>query len=211
MATIAPTVTAFDEATYNDQIGLVSSFARRIHIDLMDGSFAPTASPPLANIWWPQQLVVDLHLMYQRPMEQLETILHMKPHPHMVIVHNEAEVHHMHFAAELHKEGIKVGLAILQDTPVEWAEQIMHSFDHVLIFSGNLGHHGGEANLHLLEKVKFLREVHPEVEIGWDGGINQSNVKVLADAGVAVLNVGGGIHKADNPKEAYATLKKTLQ
>ncbi len=211
MAIIAPTITAYDEATYKEQMKLVARFAERVHIDLMDGEFAPTTSPPLDRIWWPHHLIVDLHLMYQRPMEHLDTILHMKPHPHMVIVHNEAEAHHMHLAAELHKEGIKTGLAVLQDTPIEWSEQIMHSFDHVLIFSGDLGHHGGEADLRLLEKAVFLHKAHPEVEVGWDGGINLANAHELAAAGVDVLNVGGGIHKADSPQAAYATLKKTLQ
>ncbi len=211
MAQIVPTITAYDIEQFSQQMKLVSSFADRVHIDLMDGEFAPTQSPPLDEIQWPYDITADLHLMYQRPMEHVQTLLHLDPKPHLVVVHNEAEVHHMHLAAELHKEDIKVGLAILQDTPIEWAEQIMHSFDHVLIFSGNLGHHGGEADLGLLEKVAYIRRTHPEVEIGWDGGINKQNASVLADAGVSVLNTGGGIHKADNPKQAYATLKKQVE
>ncbi len=205
-AAICPTVTAFDLESYGNQLQLVSSFAPRIHIDLMDGEFAPTTSPPLEEIWWPHHVKADLHLMYQEPMKYLDTILHMKPHPHMVIVHNEAHVHHMHLAAELHKEGIKVGLALLQDTPAEWAEQIMHSFDQVLVFSGDLGHHGGEADFGLLEKVGFIHDIHPEVEIAWDGGINESNIRTLVEAGVDVLNVGGAIHQTADPKNAYDTL-----
>ena len=211
MVQIVPTITAYNMEQFAQQMKLVSSFADRVHIDLMDGEFAPTQSPPLDEIQWPHDITADLHLMYQRPMEHVQTLLHLDPKPHLVVVHNEAEVHHMHLAAELHKEDIKVGLAILQDTPIEWAEQIMHSFDHVLIFSGNLGHHGGEADLGLLEKVAYIRRTHPEVEIGWDGGINEQNASALADAGVSVLNTGGGIHKADNPKQAYATLKKQVE
>jgi ribulose-phosphate 3-epimerase len=124
----------------------------------------------------------------------------------MVVIHNEATVHHMHFAAELHKEDIKVGLALLHDTPVKYIDQIMHSFDHILVFSGNLGYHGGEADLGLLEKVKYIREHHADAEIGWDGGINDQNAKQLVDAGVDVLNVGGFVQKSDDPANAYATL-----
>jgi ribulose-phosphate 3-epimerase len=113
----------------------------------------------------------------------------------------------MHFAAELHKEDIKVGLAILQDTQIEWAFQIMHSFDQVLVFSGNLGHHGGEADLALLDKVKKIREHHPDVEIAWDGGIDDENAALLVKAGVDVLNVGGFIQHSDDPKSAYAKLE----
>ena len=208
MPVICPTITAFDTDEYKRQVDQVKGFAKRIHIDLMDGEFAPTLSPPLDQVWWPHELEADIHLMYQRPMEQLEKLIHLKPR--LVVIHNEAHVHHMHFAAALHKVGIEVGLAILHDTPIEYAHQIMHSFDHVLVFSGNLGHHGGEADLGLLDKVRYLREHHPDVEIGWDGGINDRNAKQLAEAGVDVLNVGGFIQKSDDPAAAYQRIADEL-
>lgn len=205
MATICPTVTAFDEHEYKGQLLRLKPFANRIHIDLMDGVFAPTVSPSLDHVWWPHEFTVDIHLMYQNPMDHLERLIHLRPH--MVVVHNEAHVHHMHFAAELHIAGIKAGLAVLQDTPIEYAYQIMHSFDHVLVFSGDLGHHGGQADMGLIDKVHKIKEHHPEVEIGWDGGINEQNARQLVDAGVEVLNVGGFIQNSSQPQDAYATLK----
>lgn len=205
MAIVCPTVTAFEPHQYREQMERAARFAERIHIDLMDGEFAPTQSPDLLQVWWPYDVVADIHLMYQRPMDHLQQLLKLKPH--MVIVHNEAEVHHMHFAAELHRHDIKTGLAILQETPIEWALQIMHSFDQILIFSGNLGHHGGEADLGMLEKVRFVRQHHPEAEIAWDGGISEHNAKALTDAGVQVLNVGGYIQKSSDPEGAYDRLK----
>ncbi len=204
MAIICPTVTAFEPHEYRAQMERAASFAQRIHIDLMDGEFAPSVSPDLLQIWWGHNVLADIHLMYQRPMDHLQQILKLRPH--MVIVHNEADVHHMHFAAELHKEEIKVGLAILQDTPAEYAAQIMHSFDQVLVFSGDLGYHGGKADLKLLDKVAFIRAHHPEVEIAWDGGINDENAGALVAAGVDVLNVGGYIQKSADPATAYAKL-----
>jgi ribulose-phosphate 3-epimerase len=205
MPVIVPTITAYESHEYREQLERVASFAKRLHIDLMDGEFAPTRSPELERLWWPLGLMIDIHLMYQRPMEHLPQLIKLKPH--MVVIHNEADVHHMHFAAELHKHDIKTGLALLQDTPVEWAEQVMHSFDHVLIFSGHLGYHGGEADLGLLEKVHQIREHHPEVQLGWDGGINAGNAKQLLEAGVDVLNVGGFIQKSSDAKAAYDTLE----
>jgi ribulose-phosphate 3-epimerase len=204
MSIICPTVTAFDLTQYSEQLQRVTPFADRIHIDLMDGVFAPSTSPSLDEILLPHDAIVDIHLMYQEPMDVLDKLIHMKPH--MVVIHNEAHVHHMHFTAELHKHDIEVGLALLQDTPIEYAYQIMHSFDHVLVFSGNLGYHGGTADLALLDKVHKIREHHPDVEIGWDGGINDQNILQLTEAGVDVLNVGGYIQKASDPQAAYATL-----
>jgi ribulose-phosphate 3-epimerase len=205
MAVICPTVTAYDTSEYNVQLKRLVPFTERVHIDLMDGTFAPTLSPGLNKIWWPPELIADIHLMYQRPMDCLEQLIKLRPH--LVVIHNEADVHHMDFAAHLHQHDIKTGLAILRDTPVEYAYQIMHSFDQVLVFSGDLGKHGGVADLGLLDKVRKIREHHPEVEIAWDGGINDDNALQLVDGGVDVLNVGGFIQKAADPASAYAKLE----
>ncbi len=204
MAVICPTVTAYDSHDYRAQMEAITPFAKRVHLDLMDGVFAPTKSPDLHHAWWPHQLKADIHLMYQHPMDYIQQII--KLHPRMVIIHNEATVHHMHFAAQLHQHDIEVGLAILHDTPIEYAYQIMHSFDHILVFSGKLGFHGGEADLGLLDKVSKIRQHHPDAEIGWDGGINDQNIRQLIEAGVDVLNVGGFIQKSEDPAQAFRQL-----
>lgn len=206
---ICPTITAYSNTEYAAQIKAVQGFATRIHIDMMDGDFAPTLSPELAAVWWPHHLQADIHLMYRRPMELIEDIQRM--HPRMVIVHAEAEVHHMHFAAELHKAGIRAGLAILQDTPIRNIQQIMHSFDHILIFSGHLGYHGGHAELGNLGKIIEVKELHPHASIGWDGGIDEHNVRHLVESGVSSLNVGSFIQKAEDPEKAFYRLQDALK
>jgi len=209
MIAICPTVTAFDLHEYREQITRLKTFADRVHIDLMDGDFTPSKSPEVAEVWWPPELTADIHIMYRRPTDYLGELIRLKPN--MVVIHAEAEVHHMQFAAELHRHDIKVGLCILQDTPVGNVKQIMHSFDHVLVFSGHLGYHGGEADLGLLNKVAEIKDYYPEVEVGWDGGISDQNAAQLVAGGVTVLNVGGFIQKSENPERAYATLKEIVR
>jgi len=202
---ICPTVTATKLEEYKKQIAINAALAHRLHIDLMDGEFAPTKSIDINDVWWPHAVQADLHLMYKQPMDFLEKIV--KFQPKLVIIHAEADVHHMHFAAELHKEGINAGLALLPETSVESVEAVLHSFDHVLIFSGNLGHQGGShADLTLLEKIKEIKKHHKNVEVGWDGGVNEQNISKIQKAGVDVINVGGFIQHAPNPGVAYVKL-----
>lgn len=205
---ISPTVLASTEEDFGIQMAHIAPFAERIQIDLMDGEFASPKSIGLDQVWWPHHVKADLHLMYQRPMDYLDQIIHLQPH--MVIFHVEAMFHHMHMAAELHKEGILAGLAILPGTPVANIEQIISSFDHLLIFSGNLGHFGGTADLSLLKKIQEAKEHHPDLEFGWDGGVSLENAKLLVDGGVNVLNTGGAIQKADNPHAAYDALVESV-
>lgn len=207
MSIICPAVLAENLEEYTKQIIRVK-FAERIQIDLMDGEFASPKSVGLDTVWWPSNLMADIHLMYKKPMDYLDRLVKLKPH--MIIIHAEADVHHMHFAAELHKEDIKAGLAVLPDTPIGSVEQIINSFDHLLIFSGDLGHFGGKADLTHLEKVREAKEHHPEIEIGWDGGVNGQNARQLADGGVDVLNAGGFIQNAGNPQEAYQKLLQVI-
>jgi ribulose-phosphate 3-epimerase len=206
---ICPTVTAFDAHEYRRQVELLETFAERIHIDLMDGQFAPHVSPDLSQVWWPKNLIADLHLMYKKPGDYLDQLIRLKPN--LVIIHFEAEVDHQDFVGRLHEHGIKAGLALLQDTTVDQAAELIPLFDDVMVFSGNLGEHGGTADESLQNKVRQIKAQFPGTEISWDGGINDQNAVPLVEAGVSVLNVGGFIQKAGNPEEAYAILKTLVE
>lgn len=205
-ATICPTVTP--DATlfsFDIQLKRVLPFAERIHIDVMDGVLAKPKSIMLGEVYWPANRSIDLHIMYQRPSLYLRTLVALAPR--LVIIHAEAEGDFMAFSSRLHQHGVEVGVALLPETPVSTIEPALEVIDHVLIFSGHLGQYGGVADMGLLVKARQLRALKPSVEIGWDGGINASNVRQLIMGGVDVLNVGGYIQHATNPAEAYATLK----
>jgi ribulose-phosphate 3-epimerase len=184
-------------------------FAERIHLDLMDGDFAPTRSINPAQAWWPENVTADIHLMYKRPLEHTETLVALGPN--MVIIHAEAEGDKKEMMRHLQKLGIKAGVCLLKDTSVESAKELVEIADHVLLFSGDLGHFGGHADMKVLEKVPQVKAINPDVEIGWDGGANEQNVAELAKGGVGVINVGGAIQRASNPQDAYATLVAKLQ
>jgi ribulose-phosphate 3-epimerase len=206
---ICPTVTAETTDEYIEQMERVEPFATRIHVDITDGDFAPHKLVNFDQVWWRGNRTIDLHVMHRYPVDHSEIILAMSPR--LVIVHAEAEGNLMNFIDHLHRHGIEVGLALLQRTRIEDVAPALGAIDHLLIFSGNLGFHGGEADLDLLAKVQKAKEVNPRLEIGWDGGVNAENVRAIAEAGVDVINVGGFIQKSENPASAYATLKALVQ
>jgi ribulose-phosphate 3-epimerase len=205
MATVCPTVLAGNPHTFRQQMERVAPFSHRIQIDLMDGVFAPHKSVGLEQVWWPVGVRADLHIMYKEPAKFLDTIIDLKPD--LVIIHAEADGDFQSFSEALKQADIKVGLALLKDTGVADIEPVLNSLDHVLIFSGDLGSFGGRADLDLLTKVREIKGVGHNIEIGWDGGINQHNIKELAAGGVDVLNVGGFIQRSEHPEEAYAILE----
>lgn len=207
-ATISPSITARDSNEFKNQMGRIASFATRIHIDVADGIFTPVKLIAIEDVWWPGGVRADLHVMYQRPFEHYKTYLSLSPQ--MVIVHAEAEGHFVPFAELMHRHGIEVGVALKPETPVELIRPALDWIDHVLVFSGNLGHFGGQADLRLLDKVNLLKRLKPALEIGWDGGINNTNSRSLVAGGVEVLNVGGYIQHAADPRMAYASLARSI-
>ena len=211
MSLIVPTVTAYDMHEYRRQIELVSGFSKRIHIDLMDGIFAPTRSPELDKLWLPDGVKCDVHLMFQHPHLQLNRV--KKLDPHLVIIPAEASPASVdEFELMIKKTKIKLGIALLPETNLHdpRIKKLIKRADHVLIFSGHLGFHGGIADLTLLGKIPDVLTVNSSVEIGWDGGINLKNVTELSKAGTMVLNTGAAIQGALDPLESYCALSNAV-
>jgi ribulose-phosphate 3-epimerase len=206
---ICPTVTAKDGAEYQTQMENIARFATRVHIDIADGLFAPIELGPIDGIWWPGGMRADIHVMYQRPFDH--TQLYLSLQPQMVVVHAEAEGQFVPFAELLHEHGIEVGVALLPQTPVQAIKPALPWIDHVLIFSGDLGHFGGHVDLSLLGKAHELRALKPTIEIGWDGGISDQNALQLAQGGIDVLNTGGFIQRAPDSQAAYELLQHIVQ
>lgn len=207
-AEVIPALTAKDLDIFSAQMTSDARYATRVHIDLADGIFTGNTLIALNDIWWPGGMRADLHIMYERPFDHLPALIALGPQ--LVIVHAEAEGDFRLAQKILHAHGIEVGVALLATTPVEMIVPALENIDHVLIFSGDLGHFGGHPHLELLEKIKQLKTLKPTIEIGWDGGANDTNAKALADGGVDVINCGGYLH-GDDPLGAYERIMAAIQ
>lgn len=204
MSVIAPAILAENPDDYKAIVERFHPFAERVHVDISDGEFAPTFTIGAAQVWWPQEWTVDIHAMVARPSEHLETLISLKPH--MIMFHVEVEEDIVPILQHIQKFGIKAGVALLKTTVPSTVAAAIQQADHVMIFSGELGKYGGKASLMQLEKVRLIRAIKPNVEIGWDGGVTPENAYNLSQGGVDVLNVGGALAKAEDPQSVYATL-----
>lgn len=208
MSQIVPTIMVETVDQFRAEVEKVSTFARRVHIDISDGEFAPTFLLSENQIYWPEGWEVDIHAMVSRPSEHLGKLLQLKPS--LVILHAEAQEDiTVHFAT-LRQAGIKVGVGLLKTTVPSTVQAAIKEADHVMIFSGELGKHGGTASLMQLEKIRLVKKIKPEVEIGWDGGVTLENAYTLTQGGVDVLNVGGAIANSPTPVDTYNELVKEI-
>lgn len=204
MAIISPTITTSDLEQFNQSLATLQTYAKRVQIDISDGTFAPTQLVPIPSMELPEGIKYDFHIMSVRPSEHIAAAIEKKPA--LVIVHAELDDDFNAIANQLRSAGIKVGVALLKSTLPSRAQSLISQADHVLIFSGNLGEQGGTADMLQIEKVPLIRAIKSDVEIGWDGGANLSNVRALAHAGVNVINVGGALANASDPAAMYQSL-----
>ena len=198
---IVPTILVDNKKDYRTQVERINVFTRRVQIDITDGVFAPSETLDITNIWWPRNWETDLHLMVAKPSEYLDTIFKLMPS--LCILHAEASENLLPVFEALKERNIKTGVALLPSTYPGKVEQYIEAVDHVLIFAGQLGVQGSPADLLQTEKIPLVRNMKPELEIGWDGGANISNIRALAHADLDIINVGSAIATAENPAEVY--------
>lgn len=207
-AAVVPCVTVSTPEDYKASLERIHLFAKRIHIDISDNSFAPTSLLDPSQLWWPQDWQADIHAMVAQPSRYVQQLVSMKPH--MITFHAEVKEDIIPMLQYIRQMGIKAGVALMRSTAPSDVSALIKSSDHVMIFSGDLGKYGGTANMMQLEKIRLIKAINASVEIGWDGGIAIENAFSLAQGGVSVFNVGGAIQNAPNPQEAYESLVKEV-
>src|SRR5690606_37114455 len=158
---------------YKASLEKVHTFVQRVHVDLSDGSFAPSQTIAAEQIWWPQEWQIDVHAMVADPAQYVDSLLALRPH--LIIFHAEVKTDLLPVLRMIKSTGVKAGVALIGSTVPADVAPLIEAADHVMIFSGDLGKYGGTASLMQLEKVRLVKAINAGAEIGWDGGANAEN------------------------------------
>ena len=175
---LAPSILSADFKVLGEQMELCEkSGAKYLHFDVMDGMFVKNLSfgiPVLASIQGHTGLVMDVHLMIEEPIR---------------------------YADKIHACGMKAGITIKPDTPVDVLVPYLDQAEMFLIMSVEPGKGGQKFIPESLEKIRTLRALleerglHTDIEV--DGGIGLDNVKTVLDAGANVIVAGSAVFKGD--------------
>lgn len=204
MLTIVPTITTDNQIAYDADLQEFIKFTKRVHVDVSDGSLAPTSLLPLSGVHGADGVSLDIHLMSAKPSTHLAEILRIKPS--LCIIHAEVDDDVPGFFNQLRAAGIRTGIALLKGTFPKKVQDFIALADHVMIFAGELGKQGGAIDMLQTEKVPLIRAIKPELEIAWDGGINLTNIRAIAHSGVDVADVGSAISQAPDKAAMYQAL-----
>jgi ribulose-phosphate 3-epimerase len=210
---ISPSVLSCDFANIQRDIEMMNrSAADWLHIDVMDGVFAPNISfgfPVIEAINRYTELPLDVHLMMQYPDPYITEF--KKVGASVLTVHFEACKHLHRTIQAIKSEGMKAGVALNPHTPVEMLQDIVSNLDVVLIMSVNPGFGGQSFIKNSLLKVEQAKNLihktgsHALVEV--DGGVNLSTGAELIKAGADILVAGSFVFGSADPIETISNLK----
>lgn len=207
---VSPSILACDFSNLCAQIDVISSEVEYLHIDVMDGAFVPNISfgiPVVKSLRPHYKNVFDTHLMIEHPLKYIEPF--KKAGSDLITFHLESKDDAIEVINKIHECGLKAGISIKPNTPVEELIPYLDKVELILIMSVEPGFGGQKFNPNAVDKIKWLAERKKDYnyEIEVDGGINEETGRLCLDAGCDVLVAGSYIFQANDPKGAVKSLR----
>ena len=214
---LAPSILSADFARLGEQVAeATKAGAHYIHVDVMDGHFVPVitiGAAGVAAIRPCTNLPLDVHLMIERPEQQIEQFA--RAGADIITVHAEV-CPHLHRVVESIKElGVRAGVSLNPATPLNVLEEVLPVLDLVLVMTVNPGY-GGQAFIEgVVDKISRLRRTLDQrglsAELEVDGGISAETAPKVAQAGARVLVAGSAIfNRSESVAQAMDRLRASL-
>lgn len=212
-ALIAPSLLAADFLHLEKDVRLVNEHADLFHLDVMDGRFVPNISfgfPIIDAVHSIATKPLDVHLMIRHPQTYIERFC--KAGASMLSFHLDATRDDPEsILGIIMEQGVKPGLAINPNIPVEKLFPYLDLCDFVLIMSVYAGF-GGQVFME--ETYGRVERMRTEIEsrglsthIEVDGGVSPKNASCLISAGADILVAGSSVFRADDPAAAIAAMR----
>ena len=195
---ILPSLLAADFGILGAEISRVAkSGAEALHIDVMDAHFVPNLSFGPDVVALARRVEPDLyrnvHLMMTRPDLYLEPFA--KAGAQTIQIHVEADCDIHHELARIRAMGIRPGLVLNPETPVELVLPYLKACDELLVMTVHPGYGGQKFISECLPKITVVRKRMPRLDIMVDGGVNAETAVLAARAGANQFVAGSYLFK----------------
>ena len=212
MIQIAPSMLAADFLHLEKDVETVNKHADLFHLDVMDGVFVPNISfgfPVIEAIAKKAEKPMDVHLMIINPENYVERFA--KVGAETISFHLNATNDPSAVLRQIRSYGVKAGLVINPDLPVESLFPYLAEADFILLMSVFAGFGGQKFIEATYERVRTLKaeieRQNLDLPIQVDGGVSASNAAALAEAGATILVAGSAVFKADDPAAVIAAMR----
>ncbi len=202
---VVPAILTEDPQALKTMVHQAETFCNYVQFDIMDGRFVPSRSIECEHIAaLNTTLSWEVHLMVENPEDYVTDFL--KAGAQRITFHYEASSSPEKIINLIKTLGLEAGLALNPETPVSAVLPLVSEVASILLLSVHPGFYGSPFIPEVLQKVTELRSIYPEIEIGVDGGIKESNIAQVAQAGADAICVGSAVFLKLQPAESYQRL-----
>jgi len=214
---LAPSILSADFSRLGEQVAeATKAGADYIHVDVMDGRFVPQitiGAPVVAAVRKWTNLPLDVHLMIEAPEHQISQFADAGAD--IITVHIEACPYIHQVVQAIKGMGVKAGVSLNPETPIEALKEVLPSVDLVLVMTVNPGFSGQPFIEGMLGKIAQLRAELDEkgltAELEVDGGINAEVAPRVVKAGARVLVAGAAVFNSEQTvNEALKKIRASL-
>jgi ribulose-phosphate 3-epimerase len=184
-----------------------------LHLDVMDAHFVPNLTFGPLGVRAVRKLTrqpLDVHLMMTHPHHYLGAF--QEAGADWLTVHVESQAPFPRVLEEIRSLGMRAGIALNPETPVDRVLPLVSHVDLVLVMSVHPGFSGQSFIPDVLQKVRTLRDYRESHNVRFlisiDGGINQDTAPLAAKAGVDVLVAGSYVFRGADPAERIRALQQ---
>jgi ribulose-phosphate 3-epimerase len=205
---LAPSILAADLGRLAEEVAAVErGGAGVIHVDVMDGHFAPnlTFGPAVVEALRKMtRLPIDTHLMVEGGDRYVDAFIDAGAS--WVSLHVEAVPHLQRAMAHVSSRGAEAGVVLNPSTPLSALDEILPEVDYVLLMSVNPGFSYQVFLPSTLEKIRRLREIirsrRLRARIEVDGGVTNENIRTIVEAGAEIIVAGAASFNGGDPEAA---------
>lgn len=202
---ILPSLLAADFTRLGEEIAKAEAGGASIlHFDVMDGRFVPSISmglPVLEAVRKITNCRIDVHLMIVEPERYVEAF--RAAGADSISVHQEASPHLHRTLSLIQSSGAKAGVVLNPATPVHTLDDVLGLADFVLVMSVNPGYGGQKFIPGALHKVRQLDQIRRQRNLSYvieiDGGVDQTNVAEISEAGCDWFVAGTSVFRSESP------------
>ena len=216
MIKLSPSILSADFARLGEEAAAMRrEGADYAHIDVMDGQFVPNLSmgfPVVKALHKSSDLVLDVHLMIDRPLRYVERFCEAGADILTIHVEADTEENTLEALRRIRAHGVRPAISVKPKTPAEAVRPYLPLVDLILVMTVEPGFGGQSFMADMMPKLAAIRAMidaeRHGCELEVDGGVNLETAKLCKRNGANVLVAGSAFFGAADRAAFAAAIKE---